>query len=212
MLTVEDLLVLNPDGTETNNDVHPEHNSGPDEENVRAQIEPYRADALEIIDSLDAIEIVDEESNEMVGELLRTTHENLKAIEAKRKEATAPLMQAKKAIDAWFKPAKTALEDAKALLKRKSEQWYRDQETRRQAALDSGDVETALATPEATTSTATATRKVWTIEIVNADLVPRDYMVVDEGKIREAMNVHGPENVEIPGIKISQETKIVMGR
>jgi hypothetical protein len=37
-------------------------------------------------------------------------------------------------------------------------------------------------------------------------------MVVDESKIREAMDKHGPENVEIPGVKIKQETKIIMGR
>jgi hypothetical protein len=104
MLTEDEKEALGRD-----NAVDSEPTDGPSEENVRAQIEPYKNDALEIIDSLEAIEIIDEESNEMVGELLKQTHNNLKAIEAKRKEATAPLMQAKKAIDAWFKPAKTGL-------------------------------------------------------------------------------------------------------
>jgi hypothetical protein len=182
------------------------------EESIRAQIEPVRAEAIYLIDSLEGIEIVDSDTNELVGELLKETHGKLKEIDAKRKEATAPLMQAKKAIDSWFKPAKDALEAAKKLLKDKTQNYYNELERQRQEALESGDLEEVLSTPEPATSTATATRRVWTFEVTSLESVPRKFMCVDEGKIKDTIANGDPTTLNIPGVRIFQETKIVMGR
>lgn len=50
---------------------------------------------------------------------------------------------------------------------------------------------------------------VWKFEVTNGAEVPREFMVIDEKKIREA--VHGGAR-EIPGVRIYQETQISFGK
>lgn len=56
------------------------------------------------------------------------------------------------------------------------------------------------------------TREVWKFEVVNADLVPREYLVPDEVKIRGVVKALGSSAI-IPGVKIWKEKVIaVTGR
>ena len=51
-------------------------------------------------------------------------------------------------------------------------------------------------------------RKVWTFEVTNEEDIPREFLVVDEAKIRRAMNAGARE---IPGVRIYQDTRIAIG-
>lgn len=48
-------------------------------------------------------------------------------------------------------------------------------------------------------------RKIWKHEVVNFNLVPRDFLVLDDKKVREAILAG---NTNIPGLNIFQETSI----
>jgi len=51
------------------------------------------------------------------------------------------------------------------------------------------------------------TRKVWKFEVEDPNLVPREYLVVDEKKIRGVVNaLH--ENAKIPGVRVYEDTSI----
>jgi hypothetical protein len=52
-----------------------------------------------------------------------------------------------------------------------------------------------------------STRKVWTFEITDEAAVPRDYLVVDETKIRQAMRDGARE---IPGVRIYQDDQLAV--
>jgi polyhydroxyalkanoate synthesis regulator phasin len=177
-----------------------------------AVTEPAEKGARDMLDVMADFEIVDEESNEIVGEMLRQVHDQLKDLEAKRTAITKPMVAAKKAVDDLFRPAKTALTDAKTLLKGKAQDWFKKKQETRAAAVESGDVSQALAAPEAAAPKTMAERKVWKFRVVDIQKVPAVYLVVDANEVRAAMDAHGPENVNIPGIEVYQETELVMGR
>jgi hypothetical protein len=183
---------------------------GFNEHATKAEIEPYRNDALSLVEKLDPIVINDAETADMMGVLLKEYHDHIKIIEAKRKEATKPLTEAKRAIDSWFKPARTALEEAKKLLKNKIADWAERQELARQEALDSGDVERALNTPEAAIPDTAMIRKFWTFEVTDLPLVPAKFLIVDADAIKNEMEKAGPENTVIPGIRIFQTSTVTV--
>lgn len=182
-----------------------------DETAVRSEIEPYAASAANTLEQLENFEISDSEEAEQIGIILRQAHEDFKRLEKMRTEVTKPILEAKRGVDGWFKPVTQKLNALKTLLKGKLEAWNDKQITEREKALESGDNE-ALATTEPELPPGVATRLTWDWKVVNIDLVPREFMTVDEAAIRAAMERLGPENVVIPGIEIVSREKVVMGR
>jgi hypothetical protein len=59
------------------------------------------------------------------------------------------------------------------------------------------------------TSAMKGAKLVWKFEVTNGTEVPREYMVIDEKKIREAVFAGARE---IPGVRIYQETQISFGK
>ena len=57
-----------------------------------------------------------------------------------------------------------------------------------------------------TESGSASQRKVWSFEVVNETEVPREYLVVEQGKIRDAVKM-GTRT--IPGVRIYEETKTI---
>lgn len=182
------------------------------ETSIKNELAPVTEEATDLIAMLENLEITDGESADLVAGLLQEYHEKIKNIEAIRKEATAPMLQAKKTVDSWFKPTVKVLEEAKALLKLKMDAWMRTQNQARQEALDSGDPENVLAVPDPEVPEGLSTRTKWIFRIADFDLVPRKFLTVDTQLVEDEMNRLGPENTKIPGIEIKQETYTVMGR
>jgi hypothetical protein len=56
-----------------------------------------------------------------------------------------------------------------------------------------------------------ALRKSWAFRIVNANLVPRQYHVIDESKIRGVVRSLG-QAANIPGVEVYEETSVAAGR
>lgn len=50
-----------------------------------------------------------------------------------------------------------------------------------------------------------STKKVWKARVVNPNLVPREYLIVDEQKIGQFARMHG-ENAKLPGVEFYPET------
>lgn len=191
-------------------DITPETETETEEQQIQAYIEPMKQEALTIAEQFTDLTIVNAQEAEQFSGLLQEIHDNAKALEKKRKEATKPLDQAKKTIMSWFRPAQTALEDAKAVLKEKLTDWVAYQEAERAEALESGDAETVLATAEPEVPTSMKRVKIWDFIVENTDLVPRQFFVLDESLIKKAMYAAGPENFSCPGIKVFQKERLDM--
>ena len=182
------------------------------EQEVKQEIELYSMNADEALTALKDFEISDQEEADQISEIMRRAHDDYKRLDDMRKKVTKPILEAKKGIDAWFKPTTNKLEALKVLLKEKIQTWIDSQTQQYQEALDSGDAETILAAPNPELPSGTATRNVWEIEIVNFELVPRRYLILDESAVRADMDRLGPENVVVPGLEIKRVERVILGR
>lgn len=183
-----------------------------DRDVITAEIELAKEETTEALTSLEHIEITSSELAELFDGLLLDAHEKIKVLDKRRKKLKAPILEAGREVDALFKPAITAFEALKALIKSKLRTWYIAQEQAQQNALDSGDGEqVALAqVPEA--SSGTTPRKTWQFEVENIGVVPREFLIVNETAVREEMNRVGPANARIPGIRFFQDVSISVKR
>ena len=133
---------------------------------------------------------------------------------AKEKSLTDPLQQVVRDIQALFKPFRTLVSEAEAIAKDEMVQFQIKMERARAkvaADLESGKIaklstaakkiaETEIISPTS------SVRKVWTLEIVDVDDIPREYLVPDEAKIREAFKA----GKKITGCKWEQKTTIAI--
>ncbi len=167
-----------------------------------------------------------------------------------RKSITRPMDEAKKRILALFKPADEQLEAMTRELKTKVIEYHREAEAKQAAErrklveqaeqqAAAGDTEAAAAsalaavdvsTPALRTAVndvgSTQLKSVWTFEVTDVSLVPREYLVVDEKRIRAAVSSgvrdHLADGVEatakdaeraafgIPGVRIFQTTQLAV--
>lgn len=94
------------------------------------------------------------------------------------------------------------------------------------AAAESGDAEGAqraledaiapavpapVAAPLPPRAAGTAVKKAWKFRVVDASKVPRDYLAIDEAKIRGVVNAMKGDT-RIPGIEVYAETALAAGR
>lgn len=167
-----------------------------------------------------------------------------------RTSITKPMLEAKKRIDALFQPADEQLEAMTRELKTKVIAYHRDAEAKQAAErrklveqaeqqAAAGDTEaaaaSALAAVDASTPVlrtavnsvgSTQLKSVWTFEVTDMSLVPREYLVVDEKRIRAAVSSgvrdHLADGAEatakdaeraafgIPGVRIFQTTQLAV--
>lgn len=139
--------------------------------------------------------------------------------EEERKTITTPLLQAKNATDAYFKPTLEAV----ARIKRHYEQaiatYDLEREQARAKVLIQSAAELAVGVvptepiPEPVYVEQTSVRHVWEPEIVDPDLVPRELCSPDLRKIREAVwyanTPHKPPH-PVPGVKFALKSIVVV--
>lgn len=146
-------------------------------------------------------------------ELLKNIKGTLKMIEDKRKEITAPLNASIKTVNEMFKRLAEPFQSADNEVRRKilefrqaeeekarklTEKREAVQEQREAKGLPTKAVEPVAAKVAAVTQTA----KRWTFQVIDEKKVPREYLCVDEGAIRQAVR-NGVR--EILGVEIYQE-------
>lgn len=183
-----------------------------DRDVITAEIELAKEETTEALASLEHIEITSSDLAELFDGLLQDAHEKIKALDGRRKKLKAPILEAGREVDALFKPAISAFEALKTLIKSKLRTWYIAQEQAQQNALDSGDGEQVALTASPETSSGTTPRKTWQFEVENIGIVPREFLIVNETAVREELNRVGPANARIPGIRFFQDVNISVKR
>lgn len=186
---------------------HVQHEIIYNKNTMLAIVEPARIEAEANFEQLIGIVVNSQGALEAANKLLQDVKGKTKALEAQRTSVTKPMLDAKKQIDAWFKPAKAALAKLEELLKTAIGGYLTAQETARLAALQSGDHEGALAVDQPTIPAGLQTRTVWKFEIVDVALIPREYLVVDSAKIQAHVNIYKAQST-IPGIVVRPDTGI----
>lgn len=179
------------------------------EGNLQAQTAGYTDEIEMLAEQFSSLEVTDQDSADLVGEILVELKNKHEEIEEKRKEATGPLNKSLRTINSWFKPAKDAIEAAQKLLKGKVSCWYEEQERDRRAALASGNIAEAM-TKRAPSVSAMTEKKVWTYEVVDIDEVPRELMVLDDALVKSLIKDNDPETLEIAGLRIFQKSQMAM--
>lgn len=182
-----------------------------------------------IIAQAEIQEVKNQGDVDLTNKILKLISEQIRVVEEKRKSFTAPLNWSLKEINTTFKAITNPLQTAKNILSNKVMAWRqkeqekirieqarieKEEERRRkiQEAHEKQGHEVSkpviMTRPEPLkVKDTTTTRKVWKFKITDSAKVPREYMIIDDGKIREAVR-NGIREIE--GIKIYQEEIIVI--
>lgn len=177
------------------------------QESVLAIVEPIRAEAASMVPQLAGLVISSQSMCDKAGALLVATKAKSKALEAERTKVTKPLLDAKKAIDGWFKPAKAALAAVEQALKTGLAGYVTAQEQARIDALQLGNHDAALAVAPAVMPAGVSTRTTWKYEILDPAAIPREYLAIDSAKIQAHVTAHKSQT-SIPGIRAYPDTGI----
>lgn len=163
---------------------------------------------------LEGFVVVTPSDIQIASGLLVDFKRELKRVTARKEEITKPLNAALKSIRDLFRPAEEAYSHAEQILKQKisAAQLEIFEANRRaalatQAALAAGDVRQAALVSSAIVSTEApkgiSFREQFTFRIVNAALLPRDFLMPDEPKIRAHVAQHGLGS-NIPGVVVEK--------
>ena len=150
------------------------------------------------------ITVTSQEDYTKATDTLKIINGKIKKLEEKRVEWTKPILEAKRKIDDDFKQAIKPLEEFVATVKTKMLDWYRVEQKRldeEQKKLEAKAMEDAknnkqsevvvpvineVKTHRGDLATATVSKK-WMYKLLDENLVPREYLVVDEAKIKAAV-------------------------
>lgn len=154
------------------------------------------------------------------GDVMKLCKNKIKEIDDERKQYTQPLDESKKRIMAKAKSITEPLEQYVAKISKAMGDWYLQEEKKRQAEQkkleeqaiaevgDNPDVIVPIVESVKTTKGQVSTTtgiKYNTFEIVDESLVPREYLMLDESKIKEAINKGGVKSIS--GIKIVEQVR-----
>lgn len=154
----------------------------------------------------------------MAVECLREVKDKMNTLEEQRKQATKPLMEAKRAVDTWFKPAGESLRKAERSIKRAIAKFHdvRKAESKKvleevSQAVKAGNQEIATARLKALPANTdkVSTRESWKFEVSNVSLLPREYLTPDLKKIGAVVRTLKGDS-DIPGVNIRVEKQVVV--
>lgn len=172
-------------------------------------------DASEALASIKGFEIVDNDTLEFAAEILADVKGKNNRLEEMKHTATKPMNEALKAVRSWFAPAQNHYAEAEVILKNKIAAYHREIEVKRAAAIakiddaaDSPTITIALAElgqAQKPVTQGVSVTEVWDFEIVNASLLPREFLMPDEKKIKAASVGAG---LEIPGVRRFKKSRV----
>lgn len=138
----------------------------------------------------DVFQIADQPTYDQAGGLAKAAKARWKELEDKRTGITKPLLEAKRNVDALFKPLQDAYLEAETLLKTKIGAYAARVEAERAQAMQRSAEEYAAGgtptdvIPEPAKTAGVSTKQVWDFTVENPDLVPRELCSPDPEKIR----------------------------
>lgn len=186
----------------------------------KAEVRQAATSCSRYLDQAQELEVCDASTAEYAVKILSEIAEAKKTAEGQRKIFTEPLLESKRAIDNFFKRILEPFEQADKLIRAKVLTYRQEEAQRAQveaAALQKKREEEAKKTGQAFVPPVVATspantlraengsatvRKTWDFLVESEADVPREFLVVDDRKIRAAI---GAGIRSIPGVKIFQK-------
>ena len=174
------------------------------------------------LEKLRAFPVFTAEQIAIAGDLLQHLKGEWDRLETRRTSFTQPLLAVKYSIDELFKPALSALKEGEVVLKEKIrtaqlsiQQANFEAQQKAQALLQVGDARGAALASSALQTTQAPVgiqyRDVWKYRIVDASIIPKLFLKVDEQKIAAHVKIHGA-NSNIPGVEVSKDVQVVAGK
>lgn len=193
------------------------------QDHQREQIQSEADQASGILGQLRDWPCDTEEDETVLAEILQEFKGRYKELEEKRKSITQPLNAAKRAVDALFRPARSALEEAERIIKGK----LRDAADRREAArrealrlaseaAGRGDVKGAQAAMATIPTNSggpdgVSYRYQWKWELVDIEKVPPGFLALNPATMKMYVSKYrtSDEIPGIPGIRFHRERTVV---
>lgn len=194
--------------------------------NTATELSPIKAQVTKLEKQATELTIATPEQNVAATELKAKLKEAGTLIKARKEEITKPLNEALKSARNLFAPLEQQFESADAIVGRKLiaykqevERKTREEEARIAARVERGTmkIETAekkmenLPTVAKTTRTehgAVQFRKIKKVQVINPDLVPDKFWVIDQVALRSAALAVGQLGEVIPGVKVYEEETV----
>lgn len=202
-------------------------------DHAKTALRPYVAEIDKMVSAADDLKIETEADNQRAVVLGTSAKKLAKQIDDKRKQIIADPNDFVKSVNSFAKIFTDKLGVVEDTLKRKISQYRVAQEQKRreeekrareeaakiQAALNADAEKKGIEAPQVvapiipkapaavrTETGAASGRKVWTFELEDLDKVPREWLRLDEIKVRDAIRAGVRD---IPGIRIFEEEKTV---
>lgn len=164
---------------------------------------------------IDGFQVRNETEAALAAEAMSEMKQRLDTLEATRTSVTKPLLEAKRKVDAWFKPAATSLKMGLDLLRGRVGEFTAAQ--RQEAARllteasKSSPVEAAALVAESNRAQAAApsVREVWRFEVEDPSQLPPQFLVPDEKAIGAVVRSQKGKT-KIPGVRVFVEHRAVV--
>lgn len=163
--------------------------------------------------------VTDDASANKAAEMVKMARDILKAKEEERKSITTPLLAAKNATDAIYRPTSDALARIIAHCKGEIGRYHSEREAARvtvlvQSAAEIGaGIVPTTPIPEPVSVARTAVTQYWDFEVIDPDAVPRELCSPDLAKIKEAIAyADTPHSAprEVPGLVFTLRERVVV--
>lgn len=175
---------------------------------VSAEATTLTAEGSSVLDMIKRTAVNTPENYKWAAQSVAEIKETRERMESERRKAVDPLGIVVKLINGWFKPGITALDAAEALLKQKMVEYARLAEKKRTqfiaaAGASSSQKERVKLLDKADDNLppeieGISTRQTWTGEVVDADKIPRTWLIPDEKALRAHTRSKGGDP-KIPG-------------
>ena len=201
---------------------------------VISQFDTLKEQAAKVRELAQAVEITDDATLSQAIGIAGDAKRIIKAVDAKRKDVTADASAFVKRVNAACKLITDPLDAAETEIKgkertyraraelerRKKEEKARQEARELQAKIDKEAAEKGVEAPKvpepvmpkakapvrSANGTASYERREWKFEITDVEKVPREYLMVDERKIRDAVKMG---TRVIPGVRIFEDVNTV---
>jgi hypothetical protein len=169
--------------------------------------------------------------DERFAEPVSLAHKAHKALTALRDSVLSPFKQAENTIKGklgiyQMEVERKRQQEAERLRKEAEAKAEADRLAKAEKQMDSGDlagcqktleapiapVAVKLETPEPPKVAGVSFREVWKYEVVDPNIIPREYLIVDESKLRRVVGALGKAAANIPGIRVYSEKVVSAGR
>lgn len=184
-----------------------------------AELAGYKSQAVELVEFLRHQPCKTADQETWFSEQLSNVRGLIKVLEDNRKSLTAPLNEAKRRVDALFKPATAPLEECESIIRGKLAAAAMGRMEAERAALQlaaeaatAGDtakvMDSLAAVPDAVQTSGSSVSFVWEVASVVMDLLPREYMTVDHDKLKVVAKAAGGEEPKVPGVAWRRVAKV----